>query len=123
MFNRISRYEQLLDSEQQTGIGSRNKGFNVHLCPIGTGEAVIGNSLSNIRKWLLSVNDKTGCVETEASGFSAAFSATSDKEIDALIIRGISDKADCEKNDNYRQQACDNAVCVLKDLLSIIYVQ
>ena len=41
---------------------------------------------------------------------------------DILIIRGISDKADEGKNDDWRQAASNNAVLVLKKFIEDILV-
>ena len=82
---------------------------------------MIGNNLSEITKWLRSVHSKTCAVETEAGGFSDAINEMSNNTIDYLIIRGISDKADRNKNDNYRKTASENAVKVLKDFIEKIF--
>ena len=94
----------------------------MHISPVGTGEAVIGKDLSEIKKWLLTVNRKTGIVETEAAGFTAAFQDGTNNVNDILIIRGISDKANKEKNDDWRQAASNNAVLVLKKFIEDILV-
>ncbi len=51
--------------------GSRE--FKAQLGPIGTGDAVIGYREAPTRQYLLKVNDKTLCVETEAGGVARAF--------------------------------------------------
>lgn len=118
MENHITRYRSLIHQPILAAAGSPQTTFNLHVTPIGTGEAVVGNNLSDIKKWLLSVNSKTGAVETEAAGFSAAFNESTNSLNDILIIRGISDKADEDKSDKWRQPASDNAVTVLKDFIS-----
>lgn len=103
--------------------------FHVHRGPIGSGEAVIADSLSEIKKWLLDVHSKTGVVETEAAGFFQAYYETNNIETevedkvvnDVLVIRGISDHADFEKNDKWRLPASKNAVLTLKKILEILY--
>ncbi|MDL2243843.1 hypothetical protein LJB84_03280, partial [Bacteroidales bacterium OttesenSCG-928-J19] len=98
--------------------------FKVHRCPIGSGEAVISNNLSETKKWLLDVHGKTGVVETESAGFCQAFSETeniSKEGMDIILIRGISDHADCDKNDKWRLPASKNAVVSLKKMLEVIY--
>ncbi len=121
MINHITHYRSISEQPFAAAEGSPSETFNLHVAPIGTGEAVIGNKLSDIRDWLFSVNSKTGAVETEAAGFSAAFSETTHNINDILIIRGISDKADVDKDDKWRQPASDNAVYVLKDFITKIY--
>jgi adenosylhomocysteine nucleosidase len=97
--------------------------FGTHRCPIGSGEAVIANNLSETKKWLLEVHSKTGVVETESAGFCQAFSETENlsEGMDIILIRGISDHADCEKDDKWRLPASKNAVIALKKLLEVIY--
>ena len=68
----------------------------------------------------MTVHSKTCAVETEAAGFSAAIQETMNGQVDYLIIRGISDKADVKKNDEYRRLASKNAVFVLKNFLEKI---
>lgn len=121
MENHITRYRSLNSKPFKASEGSFEESFNLHVTPIGTGEAVIGNNLSEIRKWLLLVNSKVGSVETEAAGFSAAFEESTNNINDVLIIRGISDKADATKDNKWRQPASDNAVFVLKDFITRIY--
>ena len=113
MSNQIVRYRSIINQ----GISGETRGFSLHVAPVGTGEAVIGDSLSEIKKWLLSVHSKTCAVETEAAGFSEAMNELSNESVDHLIIRGISDKADVDKNDKYRRIASDNAVVILKDFI------
>ncbi|MBN2131477.1 MAG: hypothetical protein JW741_18395 [Sedimentisphaerales bacterium] len=92
-----------------------NKRFLLHLCPIGTGNAVIGNPLSEVRKWLQTVNDKTGVVDTESEGL---FEVAAQSELSAknrglrgvMVVRGISDHADEEKGDNLQAIATANAM-------------
>ncbi|GAB6012818.1 5'-methylthioadenosine/S-adenosylhomocysteine nucleosidase family protein [Viscerimonas tarda] len=97
--------------------------FGTHRCPIGSGEAVIANNLSETKKWLLEVHSKTGVVETESAGFCQVFSETKNisEGMDIILIRGISDHADCDKDDKWRLPASKNAVIALKRLLEIIY--
>lgn len=121
MKSHITRYRSICTDDFKAAEGSKNKTFKLHVTPIGTGEAVVANKLSAIRDWLLSVNSKTGVVETEAAGFSAAFEESTSSISQILIIRGISDKADADKDNNWRQAASDNAVTVLKDFIGRIF--
>jgi adenosylhomocysteine nucleosidase len=98
--------------------------FGIHRCPIGSGETIIANNLSETRKWLLDVHSKTGAVETESAGFCRAFYETkniSNEGMDIILIRGISDHADFGKDDKLRLPASKNAAIVLKKLLEILY--
>ncbi|UBD14509.1 5'-methylthioadenosine/S-adenosylhomocysteine nucleosidase family protein [Bacteroides salyersiae] len=118
----ITRFRLMCDKPFQASEGSFQETFNLHISPVGTGEAVVGKELSETKKWLLTVNRKTGIVETEAAGFTAAFQDGTNDVNDILIIRGISDKADEGKNDDWRQAASNNAVLVLKKFIEDILV-
>ena len=109
------------DPEFLASMGSYEKKFNLHVGPIGSGEAVIKFNNSSERAWLSYVNDKTLAVETEAGG---AMQQLYEDELSRnrqakglLVIRGISDHADMEKNDKWRLPATKNAMKVLVDLL------
>ena len=103
---------------------SYSSNFKVFFGPIGSGEAVIGDKLSAIKKWLLDFTDKTMAVEMEAGGFAhASYEAdlSNDKlEIGNLIIRGISDHADHDKDDKWREPAAENAAIVLSKILKLL---
>ena len=120
MLNHLRRFELQNSIPYKASDNSWKESFNLHVCPIGTGEAVLGNPLSEIRKWLLLVNSKTGVVETEAAGFTSAFNEATEGVKDILVVRGISDKADEQKDDKWRQPASDNAVIVLKQFIDNI---
>lgn len=104
------------DAEPHTGT------FGLRQGPIGTGEAVIGYREAEERKWLQSVNDKTLALDTEAGGLGEAFyedQLRSGYKADGyLVIRGISDHADCEKDDKWRMIASKNAAKTLEVLVS-----
>lgn len=89
--------------------------------PIGTGEAVVKYKEAGVRQWLEKVNDKTLAVETEAGGVAQQFYEDelnySRRAKGILILRGISDKADTEKKDEWRLAASKNAVSVLLEIL------
>ncbi|WP_296392075.1 hypothetical protein [Williamsia sp.] len=96
--------------------------FRLHEGPIGTGSAVVGSKLSDIPAWLQGYNDKTMAVETEAGGVTASFyeRAREDGVVGFLIIRGISDKADEEKDDKWHEIASVNATEALRELIPYI---
>jgi len=102
----------------EPGVGEDSGTFRVHVGPIGSGEAVLKYADSSTRAWLKSVNSKTLGVEMEAAGVLAA-----DQEegrdsgtYGALVVRGISDHADEEKDDSWRVRACQH---VLDTILAI----
>lgn len=98
--------------------------FNVTQGPIGTGNAVIADSTSEIKEWLTTVNSKTAAVEMEAAGFMQAFFeddlSKKAPSLGAIIIRGISDHADISKDDKWRKPASLNAVFALTKMLKLV---
>jgi len=100
---------------------SFKKNFNVHVGPIGTGEAVLKDSNAEEKNWLKQVSGKTLAVEMEAGGAAQQFYEDelkfSKRQKGIMIIRGISDKADREKNDKWRYVCSLNAVKVLSEIL------
>jgi nucleoside phosphorylase len=98
--------------------------FRLHRGPIGSGEAVVGYREAEERKWLVNYNDKTLVLETEAGGLAEAFYedqlSYDEQAVGYLIIRGVSDHADHEKDDKWRQIASDNAMTALVRFLSTI---
>lgn len=104
--------------------GSPSGDFLADVGPLGSGNAVVADPLSDIKKWLLDFNSKTCAVETEAVGF-----ANADWEeglnkvtnpIGALVIRGISDHADSQKDDKWRIIASHNAAIVLTKFVKLL---
>ncbi len=95
--------------------------FKSYFGPIGTGEAVIKYKEAEERTWLISVNDKTLAVETEAGGVAQQFYEDelnySRRAKGIIVLRGISDKADTEKKDAWRLAASKNAMRVLQEIL------
>ena len=89
--------------------------------PIGTGGAVIRCDDSKIKKWLKTVHEKCIAVETEAGSASHLFwegrLKFSNKAVGLLVVRGISDKSDVKKNDDYRIIAADNAAKVVEEIV------
>jgi nucleoside phosphorylase/rRNA maturation endonuclease Nob1 len=103
---------------------SLGKTFGVQAGPLGSGNAVVGNPASKIKAWLVGFNNKTLAVETEATGFSNTFYEEDLKvfndKLGALIIRGISDHADYQKDDKWRVMAANNAAIVLKEFVKLL---
>lgn len=97
------------------------RGYSVLPGPIGSGEAVIADKNSDIRRYVTTFNDKTLAVETEAGGLAEAFyEATGDAGGGWLAIRGISDHADTAKGDAYHQIASWHAAAVLLRLIPFL---
>ena len=95
--------------------------FKVQVAPMGCGEAVVAMKDSDVRKWLLTVDRKTLAVEMESSGVCHAFwddtSSSEEKPLGVLVIRGISDHADKDKDDKYRIPASLHAAEVFRRIL------
>lgn len=97
------------------------KKFKVRLGPVGSGGAVVKDEYAEERAWLLSVCRKSTAVETEAVGVVEQFSQNKLKHNHAtkgyLVIRGISDGANKDKDDLYREASVRNAMVFLQEFL------
>jgi adenosylhomocysteine nucleosidase len=93
--------------------------------PIGSGDAVVTDAGSDIRRYLLEYNEKTLAVETEAAGVAQAFyeELGEDPALRGwLTIRGISDRADRLKGDDRHREASEHAAAVMAALLPFLKV-
>ncbi|MCF7515120.1 hypothetical protein L3V43_15035 [Pseudoalteromonas sp. L23] len=123
--SQISRLEiEVGKGKSRFKLKSRNGGsFTVEKGPIGSGEKVLANSKSEIVEKLKLTHDKTKAVEMEAAGLSmfmeAEGSSKQPKIQHALIIRGISDKADEAKSDDDQSVASENAMKTLCELIKV----
>jgi adenosylhomocysteine nucleosidase len=98
--------------------------FRVFHGPVGSGEAVIANRKSGIRKFLHAYNEKILAVDMEAGGLSQFCYDTSsaDGTIPGwVVIRGISDHADNAKNDDQHASAAKNAAHTLHRMLPYLH--
>ncbi|MFC7380640.1 5'-methylthioadenosine/S-adenosylhomocysteine nucleosidase family protein [Sphaerisporangium rhizosphaerae] len=95
------------------------RGYQVLHGPIGSGEAVIADVASEIRRYLVAYNDTTRAVDMEAGGLVRAFYEQSGvgRVEGWLVIRGISDNADPDKGDDPQAAAAWHAAKVLRALL------
>jgi adenosylhomocysteine nucleosidase len=87
---------------------------------IGSGEAVIADRESDIRRYLTEFNDKALAVEMEAKGVADAFYEAVGADRPAVgwfAIRGISDHAGEDKDDAYHEIASWHAAMVLYEML------
>ena len=87
---------------------------------IGSGDAVIADREAEVLRYLASFNDKILAVDMESGGLSQAChedSATTGRSRGWVVIRGISDNADHEKNDLYHHAASWHAAVALRHLL------
>lgn len=88
--------------------------------PVGSGEAVITDKNSPIRRYLTEYNEKILAVETEAAGIAEAFYSQAGNTPPGhgwLAIRGISDHADIDKGYSHHQIASDHAAAIFMQLL------
>ncbi|WP_431904098.1 hypothetical protein [Micromonospora carbonacea] len=100
--------------------GVPGTGFRLHRGPIGSGNAVVTDTSSDIRSWLAEVHEKTLAVETEASGMAQAFYEEIDDDHELrgwLTVRGISDRADRHKGHADHQLAARHAALTVQWLL------
>ena len=91
--------------------------------PIGTGEAIVGSTISAARNVVLQCNDKAILVETEAWGvhravYEGGVARQSCKHV--LTIKGVADRADFAKDDSRQYRATRNAFETLRALLKTV---
>lgn len=92
--------------------------FRVLPGPIGSGDAVIMNTESQIRKFLLTYNEKILAVDTEAGGLAQFCHETPPPDHPHwLVVRGISDLADHTKTYDHQHSAAHNAAITLQHLI------
>ena len=92
--------------------------FRVLPGPIGSGDAVIMNAESQIRKFLLTYNEKILAVDTEAGGLTQFCHESPPPDHPSwLVIRGISDLADHTKTYEHQHSAAHNAAITLQHLI------
>lgn len=99
---------------------SRGEDFRIHRGPIGSGNAVVTDVNSEIRRWLREFNEKVLAVETEAAGVAQSFHETVRQDRGPrgwLTIRGISDTADKDKGHQYHDLAAQHAAEVMAMLV------
>ncbi|GGQ85487.1 5'-methylthioadenosine/S-adenosylhomocysteine nucleosidase family protein [Couchioplanes azureus] len=90
--------------------------FRIHRGPIGTGNAVVTDAGSEIRRWLHHFHEKVLAVETEAAGVAQSFheSVRQDAGLRGwLTVRGISDTADQHKGHAFHDLAARHAAEVM----------
>lgn len=102
-----------------TGPDGIRRRFRVHYGPIGSGEAVVARADSEITRYLHGFNEKTLAVETESAGLARAFyekTGGTSRTNGWLALRGISDLADEDKNDEWHDIAAVHAAVTLQVL-------
>ena len=91
--------------------------FRVLPGPIGSGEAVIMNARSGIRRFLSDFNEKILAIETEAGGLTQFCHEAPAPQPGWLVVRGISDDASPKKTDEPQVAAALNAAVTLQHLI------
>src|SRR4051794_11949830 len=96
--------------------------FRIHRGPIGSGNAVVTDADSEIRRWLEHFNEKVLAVETEAAGVAQGFheSVGEGGPRGWLTVRGISDTADKQKGHSYHDLASRHAAEVMAMLVPFL---
>ena len=112
------------NADPATFIGLDGATFKVTQAPIGSGEAIVKARRSEIKKYLKDIDYRTAVVEKEAMGFLQYYFEQGIERESGLegvvILRGISDKADAEKDDLFQVKAAENCMIVLKKFLESI---
>jgi len=90
-------------------------GFVARAGMIGSGNAVIASATSPVRDYLRSFNDKILAVDMESDGLGQFCHQAGTQGW--AVVRGISDRADEQKNDDHQVVAARNAAVVLRDLI------
>ena len=97
--------------------------FRIHRGPIGSGNAVVTDAGSDIRRWLREFNEKVLAVETEAAGVAQSFHESVRRDGATrgwLTVRGISDAADRDKGHDYHDLAAQHAAEVMAMLVPFL---
>ncbi|MET7296098.1 5'-methylthioadenosine/S-adenosylhomocysteine nucleosidase [Streptomyces griseoloalbus] len=91
----------------------------VHFMPIATGDVVLTDEKSDITQFLHGSYNDAGAIEME--GFGALQAAHLNGQLNALVIRGISDRADAEKHKadaaGSQKRAAEQAAAVMVAVL------
>lgn len=117
----MQRLQQIIYNKK---FGGRD--FNIYDDPIGSGSTVICHKLSEITKYLKTVNSKVVAVEMEASGICSAVYEDGvgirQPTYGVLNFRGISDLADENKPNtgSFRIPAAENAAIVSMEYANLL---
>ncbi|MGC0385197.1 nucleosidase [Streptomyces sp. SAI-129] len=94
-------------------------GVRAHFVPIATGDVVLADAGSRVAAFLRRSYNDAGAIEMEGSG--AAHAAHLNGQVPALVIRGISDRADAGKHEadaaGAQQRAAEQAAAVTAAVL------
>lgn len=116
--HRLNDFLTATPAVQHRGSGDS---FRLHHGPIGSGNVVVTDAGSEIRRWLAEVNEKVLAVETESAGVAQSFHESSGRTRGWLTVRGISDAADRHKRDDAHEMAARRAAEVMAMLLPFLH--
>ncbi|HYQ68936.1 hypothetical protein [Actinophytocola sp.] len=105
------------DHHEPAHLESGTGRFRVLHGPIGSGDALVMDEESWIRKFLLNYNEYTLAIDMEAAGLTQFCHETPPPQPGWLVIRGISDLADHTKTLDHQQSAARNAAITLRHLI------
>jgi adenosylhomocysteine nucleosidase len=90
-------------------------GFRARAGLVGSGSAVIASTRSNARRFLRDYNDKVLVVDMESEGLAHHCHSTGGQGW--VVVRGVSDLADEQKDDDHQIVAARNAAVVVRALV------
>jgi adenosylhomocysteine nucleosidase len=97
--------------------------FRVWPGPIGSGDALVMDAESWIRKFLLAYSEYTLAVDMEAAGLTQFCHEAPSPRPGWLVVRGISDLADAAKTEAHQPSAARNAAIALRHLVPYLPVK
>ena len=87
----------------------------VHICPSCSGSAVVMSE--EIIKMVMSHQRKLGAIDMESYAVAEAAHVATNKEVPWLIVKGVQDYANNDKDDKYRKYAAYISVEFLKKFI------
>jgi adenosylhomocysteine nucleosidase len=121
--HRLNDFGTATPAEQQAPGGET---FRIHRGPIGSGNAVVTDAGSEIRRWLTDFHEKVLAVETEAAGVAQSFHESTQRDGGPrgwLTVRGISDVADQHKGYDHHELAARRAAEVMAMLVPFLHFE
>ncbi len=109
--------EFFTDYHEPAHLESATGPFRVLPGPIGSGDALVMDAESWIRKFLLTYNEYTLAVDMEAAGLTQFCHEAPSPRPGWLVVRGISDLADEAKTLAHQPSAAHNAAIALQHLV------
>lgn len=99
--------------------GKPDKQLEVKICSGASGSAVVTDE--GIVKEIISCQRDVGAIDMEAYAVAEISCIALEKEIPWLVVKGVQDFADEDKNDKYRQYAAYVSAAFLKKFLEEYY--